>query len=107
MSPVPRAADRVARLQAVTAALSGALTPAQVAAVVVEQGVAALGARAGSVALLTADDALFVTVAVKVTSCPTTACVGEAESASERSLGLTTNRTHVVSPAFLAQRVVA
>ena len=62
MSPVPGAADRIARLQAVTAALSGALTSAQVAGVVVEQGVAALGARAGSVALLTGDGAELETV---------------------------------------------
>ncbi len=50
-----RAADRVARLQAVTAALSEALTPAQVAEVIVEQGLTALGAGAGSVALRSAD----------------------------------------------------
>ncbi|HEX8000945.1 MAG TPA: PAS domain S-box protein [Pyrinomonadaceae bacterium] len=48
-----RAASRTARLQAITAALSEALTPAQVAAVVLEQVVPALGARAGSVVLLT------------------------------------------------------
>jgi len=47
--------DRLSRLQAVTAALSQALTPAQVAETVVEQGVAALGARAGLVALVTGD----------------------------------------------------
>jgi signal transduction histidine kinase/ActR/RegA family two-component response regulator len=40
-------------LQAITAALSEALTPAQVAAVVLEQVVPAFGARAGSVVLLT------------------------------------------------------
>ncbi|MBD0325097.1 MAG: PAS domain S-box protein [Pyrinomonadaceae bacterium] len=48
-----RAAFRTARLQAITAALSEALTPAQVASVVLEQVVPALGARAGSVVLLT------------------------------------------------------
>jgi len=49
------AADRTARLQAVTAALAEALTPAQVAEVIVDQGVAALGAQAGAMSLLTDD----------------------------------------------------
>ncbi|GAB4216617.1 MAG: hypothetical protein OHK0022_57940 [Roseiflexaceae bacterium] len=47
-----RAAQRTARLQEVTATLAEALTPTEVAATVVQQGVAALGARAGSLALL-------------------------------------------------------
>jgi PAS domain S-box-containing protein len=47
--------DRLERLQAVTAALSKALTPAEVVEAVVEQGMAALGARAGLVALVTPD----------------------------------------------------
>ncbi|WP_052334341.1 PAS domain S-box protein [Kamptonema formosum] len=47
-----RAAHRVARLQEITSALSEALTAAQVAEVAVSQGVAALGACAGSMALL-------------------------------------------------------
>ncbi|MBD1808744.1 PAS domain-containing protein [Microcoleus sp. FACHB-SPT15] len=46
------AANRTALLQAVTAAFSEALTPAQVAEVVVNQGITALGAIAGSVVLL-------------------------------------------------------
>ncbi|MBD2071894.1 PAS domain S-box protein [Leptolyngbya sp. FACHB-671] len=45
-------ANRTARLQKITAALSEALTPHQVADVVMNQGIAALGATAGSVALL-------------------------------------------------------
>lgn len=49
--------DRLARLQEVTVALSGSLTPAQVAEVIVAQGVGALGASAGVVALITADGA--------------------------------------------------
>src|SRR6266496_4152831 len=44
--------ERMARLQSVTAALSESLTPEQVAAVVVDQGIAALDGCAGSVALL-------------------------------------------------------
>jgi PAS domain S-box-containing protein len=48
-----RAADRMAHLQAVTAALSMALTRDQIAEVVLDQGVAALGAQGGAVALLT------------------------------------------------------
>uniref|UniRef100_A0A8J7A496 histidine kinase n=1 Tax=Desmonostoc muscorum LEGE 12446 TaxID=1828758 RepID=A0A8J7A496_DESMC len=48
-----QAASRTARLQAITAALSESLTPAQVAEVIVEQGMAALGASSALVALLT------------------------------------------------------
>lgn len=54
-----QAADRTTRLQAVTAALSEALTPTQVAGVVVEQGVAALNANAGAIALLTENGTAF------------------------------------------------
>ncbi len=48
-----RAASRTSRLQAITAALSESLTPAQVAEVMVEQGMAALGASSALVALVT------------------------------------------------------
>jgi PAS domain S-box-containing protein len=48
-------ADRIARLQRVTAALSEALTPLQVARIVVEQGAPALGAVSGTVMLLAED----------------------------------------------------
>ncbi|MEH1938865.1 MAG: PAS domain S-box protein [Nostoc sp.] len=48
-----RAASRTARLQTITAALSESLTPTQVAEVIVEQGMAALGASCALVALLT------------------------------------------------------
>jgi PAS domain S-box-containing protein len=48
-----RAASRTARLQAITAALSEALTPAQAASAVLGHGLTAVGAQAGSVALLT------------------------------------------------------
>ncbi len=47
-----KTAERNASLQAVTAALSEALTPAQVGEVVVNQGLAALGACAGFIALM-------------------------------------------------------
>ncbi|MFN6571075.1 PAS domain S-box protein [Dendronalium sp. ChiSLP03b] len=47
------AAARTTRLQAVTAALSQSLTSAQVAEVIVEQGMAALGASSALVALVT------------------------------------------------------
>ncbi len=47
-----RAAERTARLQAVTAALAEALAPAEVAQVIVEQGMGALGAVAGVVAVV-------------------------------------------------------
>lgn len=47
-----RSADRTACLQTVTAALSEALTPADVATVIVEQALAVLGACRGLVALL-------------------------------------------------------
>ncbi|MEH1841289.1 MAG: PAS domain S-box protein [Nostoc sp.] len=48
-----QAASRTTRLQAITAALSESLTPAQVAEVIVEQGMAALGASSALVALVT------------------------------------------------------
>jgi PAS domain S-box-containing protein len=54
-------ANRTARLQKITAALSEALTPHQVADVVMNQGIAALGATAGSVTLL-ADQGLSIRV---------------------------------------------
>jgi signal transduction histidine kinase len=47
----------IARLQAVTAALSEAMTPEQVAEVVIQQGGATLGARAGLIALVSEDGA--------------------------------------------------
>ncbi len=53
------AADRMLRLQTVMIALSEALTPPQVAQVIIAQGMAALEARAVSVAVLV-DDALKV-----------------------------------------------
>lgn len=51
-----RAVDRTGRLQEMTAALAGALTPAAVAEVIVDHGVVALRAQAGSLALLTDDE---------------------------------------------------
>ena len=50
-----RSAEQVGRLQAVTAALSGALSPAAVADVLVKQGAVAIGADGGFVRLLTPD----------------------------------------------------
>jgi signal transduction histidine kinase/ActR/RegA family two-component response regulator len=50
-----RAMDRLSRLHSVAASLSEALTTADVARVAVEQGVAALGASAGSLSLLSED----------------------------------------------------
>ena len=50
-----RSAEQVGRLQAVTAALSGALSPAAVADVLIEQGAVAVGADGGFVRLLTPD----------------------------------------------------
>lgn len=54
-----RAAERTARLQAVTAALSESLTPIQVAEVIVEQSVTALGADAALVALCNEDGTML------------------------------------------------
>ncbi|WP_179228351.1 PAS domain-containing protein [Leptolyngbya ohadii] len=48
-----RSADRTARLQAITAALAEALTPSEVADVIIEQAVSALGAYRGAITLLT------------------------------------------------------
>ncbi|HEU4884300.1 MAG TPA: PAS domain S-box protein, partial [Longimicrobium sp.] len=50
-----RAADRTRRLQSVTEALSEALTPAQVAAAVMDHGIGALDADAGVIVLLSED----------------------------------------------------
>jgi signal transduction histidine kinase len=50
-----RTAARIQALQELTAALSSALTAADVAAIVVEKGVSALNAYAGSVVLVTSD----------------------------------------------------
>jgi serine phosphatase RsbU (regulator of sigma subunit)/anti-sigma regulatory factor (Ser/Thr protein kinase) len=50
-----RAAERTARLQGITAALSGALTSAAVAEVILDRSLVALRARAGSLALLSDD----------------------------------------------------
>ncbi|HEY0083160.1 MAG TPA: ATP-binding protein, partial [Pyrinomonadaceae bacterium] len=47
-----RTSDRLARLQAVSAALSEALTAQQVATAVIEQGISSLNAHAGTVVLL-------------------------------------------------------
>jgi PAS domain S-box-containing protein len=57
-----RAAHRVARLQAITSALSEALTLSQVAEVAVSQGIAGLGACAGSMALLAEGDSVLEVV---------------------------------------------
>ncbi len=54
-----QAADRIVRLQSVTAALGQALTPPEVAEVILGQGVAAMGARAGQVMRLTEDGTLL------------------------------------------------
>ena len=54
-----QAADRVARLQSITAALVERLTPSQIAAVVVEQAIGALGAERGAVGLLVDGGAFF------------------------------------------------
>jgi signal transduction histidine kinase len=51
-SRAERAAERTRRLQAITAQLSAALTPAQVADTVVTEGIAAVDAAAGFVSLL-------------------------------------------------------
>lgn len=50
-----RARERTVRLQAITSALSNAVTPEQVAQVIVEQAADALGADAGGVGVVTPD----------------------------------------------------
>ncbi|AFZ22930.1 PAS domain S-box [Cylindrospermum stagnale PCC 7417] len=57
-----RAVNRTVRLQKITAALSEALTSQQVADVVVNQGIRALGATAGSVVLLAEEGATIKVV---------------------------------------------
>lgn len=53
-------AERIARLQEVTAALSEAITPARVADVIIELGIRAFDARAGAVALKKDDRAELI-----------------------------------------------
>jgi GAF domain-containing protein/anti-sigma regulatory factor (Ser/Thr protein kinase) len=55
-----RVSDRAARLQSVTAALGGATSAADVAKVVVSEGIAALGASGGSVLVPDSDEHLDV-----------------------------------------------
>jgi PAS domain S-box-containing protein/excisionase family DNA binding protein len=57
-----QATERTARLQALTAALSAAVTPTDVADAIITEGVAALDASAGSVTLLTEDRAALEVV---------------------------------------------
>jgi serine phosphatase RsbU (regulator of sigma subunit)/anti-sigma regulatory factor (Ser/Thr protein kinase) len=59
-----RATDHAARLQSVTAALAGAVTEDEVSAVVVTEGVAALGASGGGLFLPTGEDQLTVSAAI-------------------------------------------
>ena len=54
-----RAAHRVARLQMVTAALSSAVTPDEVADVIIHEGLDALGAGGGTLAVFTPDRTEF------------------------------------------------
>jgi PAS domain S-box-containing protein len=58
--PASDALDRLTRLQALTAALAQALTANQVADIIISQGLAVLGATAGSIYLLSADGAELV-----------------------------------------------
>lgn len=51
-APIAPAAERLARLQSLSAALMGCVTPADCADTVLREGIAAMGARAGSVVLL-------------------------------------------------------
>ena len=57
-----RALDRLSRLQRVTAGLSEALTPQQVAAVVVSHGIQALDAQAGRISVLGPDQRSVVVI---------------------------------------------
>lgn len=61
------ARDRVAleQLQAITASLSHAATPAEVAAAVLDRGLSALGAAAGGVSQLSADGETLLTIATR------------------------------------------
>jgi PAS domain S-box-containing protein len=63
-----RSAEQIGRLQAVTAALSGALSPAAVADVLVEHGAMTVGADGGFVRLLTPDGHSLELVAAVGTS---------------------------------------
>jgi PAS domain S-box-containing protein len=89
------ALDRLTRLQALTAALSQAVTSEQVADAIISQGMAVLGANAGCVTLLGDDRQELVllriagavpAVAVKWDRFPVTAPVPLAEAVRERAV---------------------
>ncbi|HEX5705840.1 MAG TPA: ATP-binding protein, partial [Pyrinomonadaceae bacterium] len=60
-----RTSDRLARLQAVSSSLSQAVTPAEVASAVIEQGMNSLGAHAGTVVVLDETGAALELVATR------------------------------------------
>jgi PAS domain S-box-containing protein len=64
-SAAERAAERAERQLEVAEAMARALSPAEVAAVALEQGMRAVGADAGSMALLSADGTEFETVGTR------------------------------------------
>lgn len=55
-------AERTLRLQAVTADLSRALSPEEIANVILDEGIGALGGAAGAIMLLTDDQSVFTVV---------------------------------------------
>jgi PAS domain S-box-containing protein len=65
LSAAERAAERAERQLEVAVAMARALSPAEVAGVAVEQGMRAMGADAGSMALLSADGAEFETAGTR------------------------------------------
>lgn len=89
-------AARIAGLQQVTAALAEALTPAQVAEAVIGQGLAVLGASAGSIALLN-EDATSLDI-IHAAGYP------EALLARWRQIPLTADETGFVAPLAEAVR---
>jgi PAS domain S-box-containing protein len=75
-----RSAERIARLQTVTAAFSESLTPAQVADVVVEHSIAVLGANFAMVALL--NEAGTELETIRLVGCEEARVEGEGEPAN-------------------------
>lgn len=63
ITPLKQAQDRIGRLQAVSIALSQALTPTQVADVIISEGAATMGAVTGTIVVLNNDQTILEIVA--------------------------------------------
>jgi signal transduction histidine kinase len=109
---------RAERLQVATEALSGALSRAEVASLIIDQAMAALGAHSGALAVLEGDRVCFMAVrdmsAVKVGDLiplddvkPLTAAIQTAQPVVLSSRAIVTERFPVILPAHTADGIQA